>query len=117
MKYLQGDFSVLAPGTDEYREGWDRIFNKDGKRDLIPVCDSTPLPELIRREHARLSLGDRAVARCKIEHPEGRDVACAGCINAEMQDLISGLLSGERPTQSEDPNQCGQHPQPTLDEG
>lgn len=26
MKYLDKKFSVPAPGTDEYRDGWERIF-------------------------------------------------------------------------------------------
>jgi hypothetical protein len=28
VKYLDGSFTVPAPGTDEYRRGWERIFGK-----------------------------------------------------------------------------------------
>lgn len=32
MKYLGGSFSVCAPGTDAYREGWERTFG--GKHNM-----------------------------------------------------------------------------------
>jgi len=28
MKYTQSSFSVGAPGTDQYRENWERTFGK-----------------------------------------------------------------------------------------
>lgn len=41
MRYLDKKFSVAAPGTDAYRDGWDRVFGKRCTvQSVFASCDS-----------------------------------------------------------------------------
>jgi hypothetical protein len=67
VKYLDGSFTVAAPGTDEYRREWERIFGHDSK--TCHVC--RVLDEELEARRSRLALVADCLDAALDEEKEG----------------------------------------------